>query len=769
MTEYVVIEGTARMGLATNDTGGSAADATSGPVGYAHLCGATVNAAPITAGITVDLLSEATWPPGCYQVSIAATAANGFAAGSDYDIWVQGTVDSETPVGYVGKLKVRAAGDTLDLAIVRLMDISDAAAVKAVTGAVGSVTGAVGSVTATVNANLTQILGTALTETAGYLAAGFKKFFNVLNPTGTLLSIPDAVPGATGGLGIVGSQMDLVDAPNATAITAIQSGLGTSANQTTILARIGDFAGTGLNTLKGFFQALFRDDAGVTGANAPSEINEVENAVAGAYDGLTDSQEAQVDVGVNMKAISTDSSAADALETMLDGTGGNVLTLGQLRINSSAAGGGIDIDNSAGPGISATAAGGDGAGIVLQGNGLGAGLLATGGTTGAGVRAIGGTTNMSGLHVSGEGSGNGLYALGGLTGNGIRALGGGTSGDGINAAAVTSGDGIDATGKGGGVGLKATGQGAGAGVLATGGATGHGASLVGGATSGDGLNATATTAGDGIEAVGVGGGYDVNADVQGNLSGSVGSVTGGATAANQTTILNRLGSWTGSARNTILGAFQALFRKDADATVPSDVNADLGAGAGTADNTTDSTEAIRDTAPLGTAMRGTDSAALAASWTATRAGYLDELAAANIPADVDAILADTGTDGVLVAADAIADAQLAADTDVYEARATLFVDDANAEDSYAVGFHKNGAPVTSGITVPVLTVYQMNVAGTVLVNGKTLLQASSLGFYYYDTTTECSSAGVAYMAKVTATIDGSSRTMTCPVGRDSSA
>lgn len=34
---------------------------------------------------------------------------------------------------------------------------------------------------------------------------------------------------------------------------------------------------------------------------------------------------------------------------------------------------------------------------------------------------------------------------------------------------------------------------------------------------------------------------------------------------------------------------------------------------------------------------------------AARAGYLDELAAANIPADVDAILADTGTDGVVVA------------------------------------------------------------------------------------------------------------------------
>jgi hypothetical protein len=73
-------------------------------------------------------------------------------------------------------------------------------AVGSVTGAVGSVTGAVGSVTATVSANLISILGTALTETAGRIAGGFKKFFNVAAPTATCLSLPDAVPGANGGV-----------------------------------------------------------------------------------------------------------------------------------------------------------------------------------------------------------------------------------------------------------------------------------------------------------------------------------------------------------------------------------------------------------------------------------------------------------------------------------------------------------------------------------------------------------------------------------------
>lgn len=58
-----------------------------------------------------------------------------------------------------------------------------------------------------------------------------------------------------------------------------------------------------------------------------------------------------------------------------------------------------------------------------------------------------------------------------------------------------------------------------------------------------------------------------------------------ATAANQTTILARLGSFAGSGVNTVLGMFKALLSKTA--STPSDVG-------GTFDPATDSTEAIRD-------------------------------------------------------------------------------------------------------------------------------------------------------------------------------
>lgn len=62
---------------------------------------------------------------------------------------------------------------------------------------------------AAVPANLTQILGTALTETSGLIAAAFKKFFNVAAPTGSVNSLPDAAPGSAPGLAIVGSDMGM--------------------------------------------------------------------------------------------------------------------------------------------------------------------------------------------------------------------------------------------------------------------------------------------------------------------------------------------------------------------------------------------------------------------------------------------------------------------------------------------------------------------------------------------------------------------------------
>jgi hypothetical protein len=83
----------------------------------------------------------------------------------------------------------------------------------------GTGTGQLGVTSGVIKANLVQILGTALTETAGQIAGAFKQFFNVATPTGTVNSLPNANPGANGGL-------PTVDANNA---VKLQSGTG--ANQ----------------------------------------------------------------------------------------------------------------------------------------------------------------------------------------------------------------------------------------------------------------------------------------------------------------------------------------------------------------------------------------------------------------------------------------------------------------------------------------------------------------------------------------------------------
>lgn len=50
----------------------------------------------------------------------------------------------------------------------------------------GTGTGQLDFTSGVVKANLAQILGTALTETAGLLAGGFKKFFNIITPAATM-------------------------------------------------------------------------------------------------------------------------------------------------------------------------------------------------------------------------------------------------------------------------------------------------------------------------------------------------------------------------------------------------------------------------------------------------------------------------------------------------------------------------------------------------------------------------------------------------------
>jgi hypothetical protein len=162
-----------------NDTGGSAADGSS-PVADVRLCGAAADAAPVYSPTVTGPLSHANYGDGLYEVPVACTEGNGFAAGNYYTVYAGATVDTETPQAALAIIRVVAAGDSLHSGAARVMD-----------------------------------------------------------------AVPDAAAGAAGGLAIVGSEMDLVDAPNSTALEAIDTILsGTHGS-----GAWGGAAGSGANTV----------------------------------------------------------------------------------------------------------------------------------------------------------------------------------------------------------------------------------------------------------------------------------------------------------------------------------------------------------------------------------------------------------------------------------------------------------------------------------------------------------------------------------------
>lgn len=189
---------------------------------------------------------------GCYWIRRQLTTAAGFESGKNYMVLVKATVDSVSAIQmhtFQVEAKVRAslthimgtalAGTAAQIAAAFTKFFDKAAPTgtinslpDAVAGATnglfiagtnaattvttaftttftGNLTGttakspatlATGDVTGNLPANVCAFLGTAITETAGLIAAAFTKFFNKATPTGTINSLPDAVAGANNGL-----------------------------------------------------------------------------------------------------------------------------------------------------------------------------------------------------------------------------------------------------------------------------------------------------------------------------------------------------------------------------------------------------------------------------------------------------------------------------------------------------------------------------------------------------------------------------------------
>jgi len=194
-----------------------------------------------TTGVT--LTADFDSVTGLNHVAIDTSADGTFyAAGSFFDVVITtGTVDSVSAVGFVvgrfslrktAGLKPATAGRML---VVDAAGLADANMVKAgptgsgtaqtardlgasVLLSAGTGTGQLDFASGVVKSNLSQILGTALTETAGQLAAAFKKFFNIATPASTMDSLT-----------LVATATNLTNAPTAGDLTATMKASVTTA------------------------------------------------------------------------------------------------------------------------------------------------------------------------------------------------------------------------------------------------------------------------------------------------------------------------------------------------------------------------------------------------------------------------------------------------------------------------------------------------------------------------------------------------------------
>ncbi|HEY6244553.1 MAG TPA: hypothetical protein VIX17_11425 [Pyrinomonadaceae bacterium] len=118
-----------------------------------------------------------------------------------------------------------------------------------------------------------------------------------------------------------------------------------------------------------------------------------------------------------------------------------------------------------------------------------------------------------------------------------------------------------------------------------------------------------------------------------------------------------------------------------------------------------------------------------------------------------------------IAANAITDAAVDTGMDSYTAKVWV-IKESTTTDHYAVRWFKNGVPITSGITSPTIQVIKAS-DGTDLIASTSLTEIGSTHYFKKDESTNKLTAGQIYFAKVSATIDSSTRTFDQQVGRDS--
>jgi hypothetical protein len=113
--QYKDFGGTFYFNFAINDVTGAGADG-SGYTAYVRLKGAGATDAPVYTA-TPYLLSHASYPSGCMEVAIVASAINGFVIDSEYAVFCTLAVSAINPTGFIGEFITTALASDEDVAL----------------------------------------------------------------------------------------------------------------------------------------------------------------------------------------------------------------------------------------------------------------------------------------------------------------------------------------------------------------------------------------------------------------------------------------------------------------------------------------------------------------------------------------------------------------------------------------------------------------------------------------------------------------------------
>ena len=103
--QYVALGDTVYFHFALNNESGDGTPSVTDKFFYTRKGGEATNTAPTQVGSYFGL-SHASFPDGCYEVAVVASAANGYVAGGVYAVFVDPEVGSIHPTGYIGSFTI---------------------------------------------------------------------------------------------------------------------------------------------------------------------------------------------------------------------------------------------------------------------------------------------------------------------------------------------------------------------------------------------------------------------------------------------------------------------------------------------------------------------------------------------------------------------------------------------------------------------------------------------------------------------------------------